>query len=69
MAFSILSLPDCTGRWMWGAHFSHSAMAVKSFSVASLGWLVMNRMRKSPSMALIFRSRSAKSVSSSSPRP
>ena len=59
---SILSLPDCTGRCSWCAHFSHSAIVLKSFSVASFGWLVIKRMRKSPGISFTIRSRSAKST-------
>ena len=62
MALSTRLLPDCTGRWMCFAHFSHSAMVRKSFSVASLGWLVMKRMRKSPGMSFISLMMSAKST-------
>ena len=64
MAASTRSHPDCTGRWKWGAAFSQRAMVSNSFSPASLGWLVMKRMRKSPGTALTRSSRSAKSTPS-----
>ena len=69
MAFKILSLPDWKGRWKQGAILGEEAITSKSFWEASLGWEVMKRRRKSPSISEAAFSRSAKSTSSSRSLP
>ena len=62
ITLSTRSFPAWKGRWSTGATFSHRAMVSKSFWVASLGWEVIKRMRKSPGMAFTCSSRSEKSL-------
>ena len=69
ITFRTRSFPAWKGRWSTGATFSHRAMVSKSFWVASLGWEVINRMRKSPGTAFTRSSRSAKSMGSSRSLP
>ena len=65
ITFSTRSFPAWKGRWSTGATFSHRAMVSNSLWVASLGWEVIKRTRKSPGMAFTCSSRSAKSMGSS----
>ena len=54
--------PDWKGRCSCLAILGLAAIVSKSFLEASLGWLVINRMRKSPGISTIFASKSAKST-------
>src|SRR4030042_4725156 len=46
--------------WMYGVIFSHSAMAFINSSLMAFGWLVANRIQKSPGMEFISRRRAGK---------